>query len=71
MEKFVLPSAEDQKSVMKSIRMRVPLLKVIEEISKKTGLSINKLINLCIEFAISNMEDLDKILDKENENTRR
>lgn len=62
MEKFTLPDMENEKSVLKTIRLKFKTLKEIERLSKKTNISANRLINECIEFALENLssEDLNK-----------
>ena len=57
MEKFILPNAKDEKTVLKSIRIKQTIMEKLEEISKKTDLSVNRLINECIEFALKNLDE--------------
>ena len=57
MKKFKLPSVEDEKSVLKTIRIKFSTLKQIEELSKKSNISVNKVFNKCIEFALENLDD--------------
>lgn len=59
MEKFQLPDMNDEKSVLKTIRLKFATLQRIEEISKETNISVNRLINECIEFALNNLIDKD------------
>lgn len=56
MEKFKLPSNEDEQSVLKTIRIKFATLKQIEELAKERNLSVNRVINECIEFALKNLE---------------
>ncbi len=56
MEKFKLPSNEDEQSVLKTIRIKFATLKQIEELAKESNLSVNRVINECIEFALKNLE---------------
>ena len=62
MKKFKLPKVEDETSVLKTIRLKFSTLKKIEDLSKNTNLSVNRLINECIEFALENLstENLNK-----------
>lgn len=62
MKEFNLPKAEDETSVLKTIRLKYITLKKIEDLSKSTNLSVNRLINECIEFALENLnkDDLKK-----------
>ena len=56
MEKFKLPNIEEEQSVLKTIRIKYSTLKKLEELSKESDLSINRIINECIEFALNNLE---------------
>lgn len=62
MKEFNLPKVEDETSVLKTIRLKYATLKKIEALSKSTNLSINRIINECIEFALENLnkDDLRK-----------
>lgn len=55
MKNFELP-VEDKGSVLRTIRIRVSLLDRIEKLSISSGISINKIINECIIFALNNMK---------------
>ena len=56
MEKFKLPDLNEEKSVLKTIRLRYTTLQKIEEISVKNNISVNRLINECINYALNNIE---------------
>lgn len=60
MKEFRLPNMENERSVLKTIRLKYTTLEKIEELSKKYEISINRLMNECIEFALENLsvEDL-------------
>ncbi len=62
MTEFNLPNLEDEKSTLKTIRIKLSTLKKIEELSKTTNISVNRLLNECIEYALKNLkkEDLNK-----------
>ena len=60
MEKFKLPNISDEKTVLKTIRIKYVTLEKIENISKENNISINRLINECIDFAINNIDILTK-----------
>ncbi len=62
MSEFCLPNLEDEKSTLKTIRIKLSTLKKIEELSKTTNISVNRLLNECIEYALKNLkkEDLNK-----------
>lgn len=62
MTEFNLPNLEDEKSTLKTIRIKLSTLNKIEELSKTTNISVNRLLNECIEFALKNLkkEDLNK-----------
>lgn len=55
MKEFKLPKIEEEKSVLKTIRLKYTTLKKIEDLSKNTNISVNRLINECIEFALENL----------------
>ena len=59
MKEFKLPDVNDEKSVLKTIRIKYVTLQKLEELSKNTNISINRLINECIEFALNNLTDDD------------
>lgn len=56
MKEFKLPNLNNEKSVLKTIRLKYETLQKIEELSKQTNISVNRLINECIEFAINNLD---------------
>lgn len=62
MKEFKLPNMDEEKSVLKTIRLKLATLQKVEELSKETNISVNRLINECIEFALENLnkEDLKK-----------
>lgn len=62
MKEFKLPNIDEEKSVLKTIRLKLATLQKVEELSKETNISVNRLINECIEFALENLnkEDLKK-----------
>jgi len=59
MEKFKLPDLDSERTVLKTIRLKSATLEKIEALSKKTNISMNRLINECIEFALNNLTDKD------------
>ena len=64
MKEFKLPNLNNEKSVLKTIRLKYETLQKIEELSKQTNISVNRLINECIEFAINNLDTKDIKQDK-------
>ncbi len=62
MKEFKLPNLDNEKTVLKTIRLKLATLNKVEELSKSTDISVNRLINECIEFALDNLkkEDLNK-----------
>lgn len=62
MKEFKLPNLDEEKTVLKTIRLKLTTLQEVEELSKNTNISVNRLINECIEFALKNLnkEDLKK-----------
>lgn len=55
MEKFNLPNIKDEKTVLKTIRLKYATLEKIEKLSKQNNISVNRLLNECIEFALNNL----------------
>jgi len=59
MNNFKLPNTNDEKSVLKTIRLKYITLQEIEKLSKKNNISVNRIINECIEYALKNLTDDD------------
>ena len=59
MKNFKLPNTCEEKSVLKTIRIKGITLKMLEEIAKKSNLSLNRLINECIEYALNNLHEVE------------
>ena len=57
MKEFKLPNIEDEQSVLKTIRIKLATLKKIEKLSEDSNLSVNRIINECIEFALNNLDE--------------
>ena len=55
MKEFKLPNMADVKTVLKTVRMKLSTIHQIEELAKNNNMSINRLINECIEFALDNL----------------
>lgn len=64
MKEFKLPNMSNEKSVLKTIRLKYETLQRIEDLSKQSNISINRLINECIEFALNNLNTNDIKQDK-------
>ena len=62
MKDFKLSKTNEEKSILKTIRIKMKTLEKIEKLSRETDLSINKIINECIEYALNNLvdEEIDK-----------
>ncbi|MCX4248473.1 MAG: hypothetical protein OSJ65_01770 [Bacilli bacterium] len=62
MKEFKISKNEDEQSVLKTIRIKYSVLKKIEDLSKRSNISVNKIINECIDFALENLDEsnLDK-----------
>lgn len=59
MEKFTLPNLDEEQSVLKTIRLKQYTMSKINELSKQTNISVNRLLNECIEFALRNISEED------------
>lgn len=57
MKDFKLPTIEEEKTVLKTIRIKSATLRKIEELSKQHNLSINRIVNECLEYALDNLTD--------------
>ena len=57
MTEFKLPNLDNEKTILKTIRLKMATLKQIEELSKNTNLSVNRLINECIEFTLIKLKN--------------
>ena len=55
MDDFKLPNVDNEKTVLKTIRLKNLTLNKIEKLAKQNNISINRLINECIEFALNNL----------------
>ena len=55
MEMFKLPNIDNEKSILKTIRLKLSTFRELEELSIKTNLSINRIINECILYALKNI----------------
>ena len=64
MKEFKITKDVHDKSVLKTIRIKESKLAELDKIANKNNISLNKLINTCIEFALDNIEEN----DNENEN---
>ncbi|MDL2238272.1 ribbon-helix-helix domain-containing protein [Christensenellaceae bacterium OttesenSCG-928-K19] len=58
MSKFKV-NTEDIKisSINRTIRMKPEHFEKIMELSEKTGVSFNKIVNQCIEYALANIDE--------------
>ena len=59
MNVFVVPKAEDEKSVLKTVRLKSSTLDKVKNLADKNNISVNRLINASIEFALDNISDKD------------
>lgn len=57
MEKLRIEVEDNSESLLKTIRIRKSLFKRVEDLSIETNVSINKILNKCIEYALDNLEE--------------
>lgn len=58
MKKFKINKDEDKiQSINRTIRIKAEYFEKLMNLSEKTGVSFNKVINQCIEYALQNAED--------------
>jgi len=52
-------NTKDEKisSISRTIRMKAETFDKITELNMKTGVSFNKIVNQCIEYALENMKE--------------
>lgn len=60
MKKFKLPNMKEEKTTLKTIRMKLKTINRLEELAKSKDMSVNRLINECIEFALDNLNSSEK-----------
>ncbi len=61
MEPFKIDTKDERLStVSRMIRMKAEMFDQINELNMKTGVSFNKIVNQCIEYALANMPDEEK-----------
>lgn len=57
MEKFEINTeAEKISSINRTIRLKPEVFDKIMELSEQTGVSFNKIVNQCIDFALNSMD---------------
>ncbi|MEA5003943.1 MAG: hypothetical protein VB081_10635 [Christensenella sp.] len=57
MSKFKIDKDDGKiSSINRTIRMKPEHFDVIMELSEKTGVSFNKIVNQCIEYALKNLD---------------
>ena len=60
MENFVIDTSERKmSSISRTIRIKEETFDRINEINRKTGVSFNKIVNQCIEYALAHYEEQD------------
>lgn len=58
MEPFRINTEEEKiSSISRTIRMKAETFDKINDLSMKTGVSFNKIVNQCIEYALENMNE--------------
>lgn len=60
MKPFKIDTSEEKNtSVSRTIRMKSSTFDAIEELNRKTGVSFNRIVNQCIEYALANYSEED------------
>lgn len=57
MNDFNLPDIDEEKTILKTIRIKTSTFKRIEDLSKSTNISMNRIFNECIEYALNNLNE--------------
>ena len=61
MKPFKIDTNEQKlSSISRTIRLKAETFDRINELNLKTGVSFNKIVNQCIEYALDSMEEEDK-----------
>ncbi len=61
MKKFTIPKVNEESTVTKTIRIKRILADKLEELSIKNNITVNRLINECVKYALENMEEETKV----------
>lgn len=61
MKKFTIPKVNEEGTVTKTIRIKRSLADKLEELSIKNNITVNRLINECVKYALENMEEEAKV----------
>lgn len=74
MSKFTVKKEDKAQAINRTIRMSPEIFVKIENLSKMTGVSFNKIVNQCLEFSLSNLdqteeEEEEEIAKRQGENT--
>ena len=58
MEKFIIDTKERKmSSISRTIRMKEETFDRINEITRRTGVSFNRIVNQCIEYALAHYDE--------------
>lgn len=57
MRKFVIPNIEKENTVTKTVRIKKVLLEKLYNLANENNITVNRLINECIIYALQNMEE--------------
>ncbi len=58
MDRFTIDTSDGKmSSVSRTIRMKESTFDRINELNRKTGVSFNKIVNQCIEYALAHYEE--------------
>ena len=66
MDTFKIDTTDNRMStISRTIRMKETTFDLINELNRQTGVSFNKIVNQCIEYALSHYEDAAKDAEAE------
>ena len=57
MKQFTIPIINEEKSKLKTIRIKTELLDEIINLSDKSKISVNRIVNECIKYALDNLDE--------------
>lgn len=67
MNNFKIPKIDNEKTTLKTVRLWNDNLVKLNNLSKNSNISVNRLINECIKYSLNNLSSEDVKLIKDND----
>ena len=64
MQKFKISNVKKEKTVLKTVRMKRTILEEVTKLANKNNISVNRLLNEFIVFALENLEEEEESKEK-------